>query len=196
MRRLIPVALALLVASSLQAQADPAPWLRDRGPGLPTSMFGTYIQRGEWIVYPFFEYYRDDDYEYKPAELGYGLEVDFRGRFRASEGILFLGYGLTDWLAIEFEGAVIDATLHTASADSSGIPGRIHESGGGDVEGQLRARWWPESATRPELFSYFEAVSPQQTDQPLTGTPDWELKFGTGAIRGFSWGTITLRAAV
>jgi hypothetical protein len=30
----------------------------------------------------------------------------------------------------------------------------------------------------------------------LIGTQAWELKFGTGLVRGFSWGTATLRAAV
>ena len=29
----------------------------------------------------------------------------------------------------------------------------------------------------------------------MIGTPDWEFKFGTGLIRGFAWGTLTLRIA-
>ena len=45
-------------------------YLQDRGTGVSTSMFGTYVRKNELIVYPFFEYYRDSDFEYKPEELG------------------------------------------------------------------------------------------------------------------------------
>ena len=31
--------------------ASPGPFLHDRGTGIPTSMFGTYIRGGEWIVW-------------------------------------------------------------------------------------------------------------------------------------------------
>jgi hypothetical protein len=179
-----------------RAQGDELPvYLQDRGAGLPTSMFGTYIRQGELLVYPFFEYYLDNNAEYKPAELGYGLDEDFRGKYRAQEGLVFIGYGLADWLAIELEAAVIKASLETASADPSNIPAKIEESGLGDVEGQLRARWVSENESRPEIFSYFEAVTPNR-DKVLIGTPDWEFKFGTGLIRGFSWGTMTFRAAM
>lgn len=37
---------------------------------------------------------------------------------------------------------------------------------------------------------------PHHRDKPLTGTAGWELKFGTGLICGFSWGTITARGSV
>ena len=67
-------------------------------------MFGTYIRRGEWIVYPFFEYYRDDDLEYKPEELGYPGGVDISGA-TARGRPLFLSYGLGQNLAIEVEAA-------------------------------------------------------------------------------------------
>jgi hypothetical protein len=169
---------------------------RDRGPGIPTSMFGTYIQRGELLVYPFFEYYRDNDAEYSPDELGYGLDADFRGRFRASEALLFLGYGVSDRLAVELEAAVITATQTKAPDDPTTMPSRVKESGLGDVEGQLRWRWNRETARRPEVFSYFETVFPLQKRKALIGTQDWELKLGTGIVRGFSWGTTTVRAAV
>jgi hypothetical protein len=158
-------------------------------------MFGTYVREGELLVYPFFEYYLDDNIEYKPEELGYGLDRDFRGKYRASEGILFVSYGLRDWLALEIEAAAITASLETAANDPSGAPAKIEEAGTGDVEGQLRWRWAKETARRPEIYSYFEAVSPQQRDKVLIGTPDWEFAFGSGLIRGFSWGTATFRFA-
>jgi hypothetical protein len=181
------------------ASGPPAPtasFLKDRGTGVPTSMFGTYIRRGELIVYPFFEYYKDDDYEYKPEELGYPGDTDYRGRYRASEGLLFLAYGLTDDLALEAEAAVIDASLEKAPSDTSALPSRIEESGLGDLEAQLRWRFAREKAGRPEFFSYFETVFPHRQDKVLIGTPGWELKLGAGLVKGFRWGTLTARLAV
>lgn len=169
---------------------------RDRGPGIPTSMFGTYVRRGELLVYPFLEHYRDRDAEYSPDELGYGLDRDFRGAYRATEGLLFLGYGVTDRLAVELEAAVITARLRKAGDDPSGMPSSVREAGLGDVEGQIRWRWRAETDRRPEVFSYFETVFPLQKHRRLIGTRAWELKLGTGIVRGFAWGTATVRGAV
>ena len=72
----------------------------------------------------------------------------------------------------------------------------LSETGLGDVEGQIRWRWRRETDRHPEFFSYSELVVPHHRDKPLTGTPGWELKFGTGLIRGFRWGTMTARAAL
>jgi hypothetical protein len=66
----------------------------------------------------------------------------------------------------------------------------------GDVEGQIRWRWNHESASTPEFFSYFETVFPTGEKNSLIGTSDWQLKLGTGLIKGYNWGTMTFRAAV
>jgi hypothetical protein len=150
-------------------------YLRDRGTGIRTSLFASYVREGEFLVYPFYEYYHDNGGE---------------GRYRAHEGLIFFSYGITDWLAIEFEAALIDATLDSPE------DGRIHESGLGDVEAQLRARLVRENEVRPEIFTYFETVFPTQKDKELIGTADWEFKLGVGITKGFSWGTITLRGGV
>jgi hypothetical protein len=34
------------------------------------------------------------------------------------------------------------------------------------------------------------------TEKRFIGTRDWELKLGSGVVRGFNWGTATLRLAV
>ena len=171
--------------------------LRDRGDGVPSSIFGTYIRKGEVLVYPFFEYYRDHDFEYEAFELGFGSDITERfGRYRAKEGLIFLGYGLTDDLAFEIEAAVISATLDKAPDDTTPVPPRLEESGLGDVEAQLRWRWRRETQTRPELFSYFETTFPLQRDKVLIGTQAWEFKLGVGVVRGLRWGTITGRLAV
>lgn len=159
-------------------------------------MFGTYIERGEWLLYPFLEYYRDKNLEYSPDEYGYGLDLDFHGRYRATEGLMFLAYGITDRLAFEMEAAVIRARFTKAPDDPSAMPPVIEESGLGDVEGQLRYRWNRETDRAPEVFSYFETVFPLQKNRVLIGTQDWEFKFGTGVVRGFSLGTVTVRAAM
>lgn len=198
LRMILTITFALLLATTAGAQPGPAlePWLKDRGPGLPTSMFGTFIDKGKLIIYPFFEAYVDDDFEYKPEELGAIGDVDYRGRYRAREGLVLIAYGLTDRVAIEFEVAGITATLDKAPGDPSALPSRIKESGLGDVKGQIRWRWNRESATRPEFFSFTELVVPHAKEKPLIGTPGVEVKFGTGLVRGFNWGTILARASV
>lgn len=171
-------------------------YLKDRGPGIPTSMFGTYIQKGEWIFYPFFEYYLDNNLEYSPNEFGFSLDQDYRGRYRATEGLMFLGYGLTDRLAIEAEVAIIHASLERSPDDLSGMPDRLTESGLGDVQMQLDWMWSRETEHRPGFSSYAELVFPHHRTKYLIGTPDLETKAGIGLIKGFRWGTITVRAAV
>ena len=119
----LAIALSLCVTASAFGAEELPRYLRDRGTGQPTSMFGTYIKQGEFLVYPFFEYYLDQDAEYSPQELGYGLDIDYRGKERASEYLIFLAYGFTDWLAVEFEAALyITARLETSPDDTTGVP--------------------------------------------------------------------------
>jgi len=159
-------------------------------------MFGTSVSARELLFYPFFEYYHDRNAEYSPEELGYGLDQDFRGKYRASEGLIFLGYGVSDRLALELEAAVITAQQDKAPEDPSDMPAQLKESGLGDVESEIRWRWNHESDRSPEVFSYFETTFPLQKAKKLIGTPDWEFKLGTGVVRGFRWGTTTARVSV
>lgn len=182
--------------STVLAQETLPAYLQDRGPGIPSSMFGTYIKKGQLLVYPFYETYYDRNAEYEPNDFGYGLTQEFRGQTQASEALIFIGYGLSDRLAIEVEAAVITAEIEKAVNDPSAMPAELKESGLGDVESQLRWRWFEEKEGRPELFSYFETVFPLQKTRKLIGTRDWEFKLGTGIVKGFTWGTITIRTAV
>lgn len=193
----LAMALAIVPSARGPAAQDVPQYLRDRGTGVRTSVLATYVRQGELLVYPFFEWYADRNLEYKPSELGYGpSEVDYRGRYRASEGIMFFGYGVGPDLALEFEAAVISAELRTAANDTSNAkPPRVRESGLGDVEGQVRWRFQRETATRPELFTYVGTVFPLQKTKHIIGTQDWEVFFGLGLTRGFTWGTVTVRAA-
>jgi len=186
--------LICLAPVALSAQGQEPEYLRDRGPGIRMSMLGTYIREGELLVYPFFEWYADHNLEYKPEELGYASGVDYRGRFRASEGILFLAYGLGPNLAVEVEGAVITAELRRDPTDTFTVPSRVRESGLGDVEGQLRWRAQRENEHRPEIWTHFEIVLPLQRKRHIIGTQDWEFSAGFGLAKGYRWGTLTLRA--
>ena len=190
-----PLALVLAAAGAATADTLPA-YLADRGAGVPSSMFGTYIEPGAFHFYPYFEYYYDNNSEYEPYEFGYGLEQEFRGKYRASEALVFLGYGFTDWWAQELEIAWIKAELTKAADDPTQMPDTLSESGIGDIETQARFRWLQETESRPEVFNYVEVVFPNEGDLGLIGTADWEFKLGTGVTRGFGWGTLTARVAV
>lgn len=193
-RRYLGALIWLLAPCAAPAQQTPT-YLRDRGTGIATSMFGSYVAAGELLVYPFFEY-TAQDLEYKPSELGYGLDQDFRGRFRESETLLFLGYGASQRLALELEGVVYTrATLRKAPSDPSAQPSQLEESGLGDIQAEARWRWGFEAPARPEVFSYLELDFPFQRSRRLIGTQDWEVKLGTGVVKGFRFGTFTVRAA-
>jgi len=173
-----------------------APYLADRGTGIATSMFGEYVRKGELLVYPFYEFTLFNQFEYKPAELGFGLDQDFRGKFREHEANFFLAYGLSDRIALELESAVFTtARLLKDPSDPSALPAELKESGFGDTQAEIRYRFAHETVTRPELFSYLEVDFPFQRNRRIIGTQTWAYKAGVGAIKGFSFGTLTARVA-
>jgi hypothetical protein len=197
----VPMAAVLIVTAVTAlprggAAQERAMFPDGRGEGQPVSMFGTYIAKGELLVYPFFEYYRDRDAEYSPNEFGLMADIDYRGRYRASEGLLFVAYGLSERLALELEAAVISARLEKDPTDTTNMPAVIEDSGLGDVEGQIRWRWNRAPRGGAEVFSYLETVFPLQRKRQLIGTQDWEFKLGSGIVRDYRWGTMTFRAAV
>jgi hypothetical protein len=217
--RMLVMTLALLPAlQAARAEEPPAPgtpapgaptasapasgaaspdYLADRGPGIATSLFGTYVRKGEWLVYAFYEYTKNSDFEYAPEDIGLVGNQEFFGSLREHEHLLFLSYGLSDRLAVELEGSLSTrSTLERPPADTSGGPLRLTESGLGDVEAQARWRWMGETTRRPELFSFFEVVFPLQKDKVLIGTQDWEYALGIGVIKGHRWGTLTGRLSV
>jgi hypothetical protein len=171
-------------------------YLQDRGTGVATSLFGTYVAKGELLVYPFYEYTRNKDQEYSPIELGFAGDHDYRGEGTEHEALIFLSYGVSENVALELESAVwSSATQHKAPEDTSAVPSKLHESGFGDTQAEIRWRWWKETESRPEFWSYFEVTFPFQRDRVLIGTHDWELVQGFGVTRGFRFGTLTARAS-
>lgn len=126
----LKLGLTLMMFPALTSGADePLPYyLQDRGPGIPTSQFGTYIERGQWIVYPFYEYSSNNDEEYDPQEFGFPTpgvvgEEEFFGKGTQYEGVLFIGYGFND--AFEFEAELYaSATLDKSLLDTPPLPAR------------------------------------------------------------------------
>jgi hypothetical protein len=188
----------MTVASGLPAEEPPPAFLGDRGGGVATSIFGTYVRKGELLVYPFYEYVRSSEDEYHGAELGFVGEIDYLGESREHEAVLFLAYGLTENLAVELEGELfVSKTLERAPDDTTtGMPERLEESGLGEIEAQVRWRFSEETETRPELFSNFEVKFPTTSDNVLIGARDWAVAVGFGADKGFRWGTLTSRLSV
>lgn len=192
---LMAIALAAIDPPTASAQQLPS-YLSDRGTGIATSMFGEYVRRHELLLYPFYEY-TSQNLEYKPSELGFGLDQDFFGKFREHEALIFLAYGLSDRLAVELESVFYTtARLRKDPSDPSAMPAEIRESGFGDTQAEARWRWARETSSRPEVFSYLEVDFPFQRTRKIIGTQNWEYKLGTGVTKGFSLGTITARAAL
>jgi hypothetical protein len=171
-------------------------YLKDRGPGISTSLFGTYIEKGNVIIYPFFEYYYEKNSVYHPGDFGFDADREYAGKFTATEELIYLGYGITDWLMIEGEASIIQAKQRRATDDHSGMPASVTEQGLENIEGQLRWRYWSETAGKPELYSYFLTVLPTSENKKLIGTKGWEFKLGSGITKGFSFGTLTLSTAI
>ncbi len=163
------------------------------GSGLPTSIYGTYVRPGELLIFPFFGYSLDNNREYQPKQLGYGLDEDFRGHFKSSAGQLFLAYGVNDWLALEFEAAYLSARLEKSPNDPNGVHTTVKESGLADIEGQLRFCWMKETDHRPEIFGFVEITVPSQRHKFLIGDPDWDFRPGVGISRNYTWGKVTFR---
>src|SRR4029453_11071820 len=133
--------IGLLASTCAFAQETLPVYLRDRGTGIPPSLFGPYPEDHHWLAYLFYEYTLNEDQEYKPAELGFDLDQDFRGKFTQHEFLLFYSFGVSDWFAFELESALYTtATQEKASDDPSAMPSNVKESGLGDTEGQLRWR--------------------------------------------------------
>ena len=200
-KRSLSILLLIVTVIFLQPEKSPAQeslpaYLGDRGTGMPTSQFGTYVRKGEILIYPFHEYYYDHNVEYEPYDFGHGSTREYRGRYEANEGLIFIGYGVSDRLALEFEAGIIGAEFNKSEKDFSTVPQEIEKFGLSDVEGQIRWRWNFEKARTPEFFNYFEYVLPTGEKNSLIGTSAWEFKLGTGMVKGFGWGTMTFRVAV
>jgi hypothetical protein len=170
-------------------------YLADRGDAIRTSLLATYIRPKEFIFYPFYEYTRTTNWEYKASDLKLVGDVDYLGKKVDQEYLVFLAYAWNDSWAIEFESALHASVEFTKAPNDpvTAVPQKIKESGLGDTEAQLRWRYAKETETRPEITIMFQTEFPLQKKKVLLGTPDWG--FGTGFVltKGYTSGTYSFR---
>lgn len=199
MRKIITLLLlsACLTAPAVSAMPEDDDYLADRGTGMHTSLFGSYVRDQELLFYAFWEYNKLSDFEYSPSELGYPDPNDYFGSGFETEYLIFFGYGFSDSFAMEFESALrAKAVLNKSPADPSALPAYIEESGLGDTEIQFRWRTRKETADSFERIWFLKTVFPLQDDNSLLGTSEWELEGGINLTKGYSWGTLMYKAAI
>ncbi len=194
--------MATALGTALQpaaAQSASQPdFLADRGDGIRTSLLATYIKPREFIFYPFYEYTKTSNYEYKASDLGLVGDVDYQGKKVDQEYLIFLSYAWNDSWMFEFESALHAKVKFTKAGNDpvAAVPRELRESGLGDTEAQLRWRYAKETETRPEITIMFQTEFPLQRKKKLLGTQAWG--FGTGVIltKGYSFGTLSLRGQI
>ncbi len=206
MKRTTTIVRAFLLATALGGALQPAAaqsasqpdFLADRGDAIRTSLLATYIKPREFIFYPFYEYTKTSNYEYKASDFGFVGDVDYLGKKVDQEYLVFLSYAWNDSWMFEFESA-LHASAKFTKADNdpvAAVPREIRESGLGDTEAQVRWRYARETATRPEITIMFQAEFPLQRKKKILGTQAWG--FGTGVIltKGYPFGTFSLRGQI
>jgi hypothetical protein len=200
MRRLtelgLTIASVLAAAGTATAQCVPPAYQRDRGAGIATSVFGVYVDWGEWVVLPSWGRVRNDGFEYSPEELGVDGERDFLGSLTTTSGTLFVSHGLNDSVALGLQAAVTRATFVPAPEDTSALPDEIRESGLGDVQVEVVWRALRESESRPELYVFTEMLLPHDESKRFIGQNGLAVLPGLGLVRGFRWGTIAARMGI
>ena len=88
------VVLGITMTTVAQQQDSLPPHLRDRGRGVRTSEFQTFIQRHQLLLLPSSAHIRDHNLEYNPLDWGYGNQTDLRGKFR-NQADAIATYGVT-----------------------------------------------------------------------------------------------------
>jgi hypothetical protein len=184
------------ITAAFVLQQPNAPNLRDRGPGVRTSEFQTYVARHQLLLLTSAAYIRDHNLEYNPLDWGYGSQEGLRASYRSSEAQLVLAYGITDWLGVELQGSNVSARFERSPSDTSATPARIRESGFGDFAGQVRVRLAQEHGRRPEIFGAVEVIPAAQRGRVLIGDAHWDVNGEIGVVRGFGFGTMTLRTTI
>ncbi|MEQ1806703.1 MAG: hypothetical protein ABL900_15105 [Burkholderiaceae bacterium] len=189
---------ALLTMAAPPARAQTPDFLADRGDGLRTSLLATYIRPREFIFYPFYEYTKTSNYEYKASDLGLVGDTDYLGKKVDHEYLIFLGYAFNDSWMLEFESALHAKVKFNKAANDpvTAVPQELRESGLGDTEMQLRWRYSKETETRPEMAFHLQTEFPLQKKKKLLGTQAWGFAVGTVLTKGYSFGTLSLRGQI
>ena len=188
-----------LLNSNVFAQDDVPYYLSDRGGAMTTSLFGTFIEEGELLVYPFYEYVDGVD-DYRGISLGTSTDTfEYTGDVTEHEVLLFLAYAFTEDIHIELEQLVYNKV--TQSPDpldtTSLLTEPISESKYfPTLQAQIRWRAKHETESTPEVYTWFEIDYPLVDNRILAGAPAFEAAIGVGLVKGFTWGMITPRISI
>ncbi len=162
-------------------------------------LFGAFIKEGQKAAYLFYEYETNEEEEYTPKELGFPGTTELFGKSTKHEALLFLGYGLTDRVALELEAALWSKEeLITSPHDESGAgpSSKIEESGLGEVEAQARYLLNVPTKDQAQYYGYSEVIFPFQKNKKLIGASDWKVVQGLGAYKSFGQGLLLGRFSI
>jgi hypothetical protein len=194
---LIPLLLIIYYISPLPLHglqsSDKDNILKERDNGLPSSVYGMYVHPSEMLIYPFYEYGYDHNMEYQPSMFHGNSNADYLAKYKSTAEQIYLGYGVSDLLAVEFEAAYLKATFDKSVSDSTSVPSRIKESGLTDYEAKICWRWAKETDHRPDICSFVEVTIPSNQNKLLIGDPDWDVKPGVIITKGYPWGILSFK---
>ena len=110
----------LVAGQDAPASQETYDFLRDRGPGIPTSLFGTYVQKGELSINPFFmprrTTFQNTPLAAKKATPNLARQVgaDFKNVFTTKENMLIVGAGLSaTWAVSHFDRDLASSSLNS-----------------------------------------------------------------------------------
>jgi hypothetical protein len=194
----LTLALALAAQPTSAQSARQPDFLADRGDAIRTSLLATYIKPREFIFYPFYEYTKTSNYEYKATDLGFVGDTDYQGKKTDQEYLIFLSYAWNDSWMFEFESALHAKVKFEKAANDpvAAVPRELRESGLGDTEMQVRWRYARETETRPEITFIAQTEFPLQKKKKLLGTQAWGFGVGGVLTKGYPWGTMSLRGQI
>ena len=203
-----PLLLMALLAWSpgpaLAGAADPAPaqelpaYLADRGPGISTSQFATYVaSRASSSSTP-------STSTRGPPPSSTTRASSARSAARTSSA----SSSSTRPCSLSPTASRTASPSSSKGRSTPRPPSRRRPATRATSPPASRNRGWATSRARsagagerrrlpgPSFYSFLEIVFPLQENKLLIGTQDWEGALGLGFLRGYCWGTIGGRLAV
>ena len=191
----IAAVCAVHIATSTGAFAqEPFDRSRDRGEGLPLSMFGTYIRSGQLVVMPVLRKCTATTTSVRSGELGSRARPSCAGASTRTN-VSCSSLRVLENIAAEFEIAGISASLDKSPLDDSALPPRLEHRALATSRAAPLAMEEGIRHAAGAVQLLRDRVS-RAAVEALIGTPDWELKFGFGLTRGLRWGTISARRSL
>jgi hypothetical protein len=148
------------------------------------------VSLGQLTAYPSFRRFENRGFDYSPDEFGFPLEEDFKGDYRASQGALFISYGLSADLSVGVRATVANARFRKASSDHSGLAGETTESGLEELSAEVAWRFSGNDGGPTELFLLTQILAPHDGDKLFLGQDGVMILPRLALIRTLSWGLL------